>query len=119
MNKDNPLVVDLRNASKSDLLATSNNFRIISKIHDVNSSSIIIFILSIIVAILLGIIINIIFSLMEFSKEQHFTILIISALALGVLIYILILKSKKFAKASKLLDESADKILENYFNINK
>lgn len=113
------LEIDLRTATKSDLLSLSNNLRVISKIHGINFSSNIIFILSIVLAIFLGIIINTIFSLMELSKRTSLFLLAISSLILLVTIFILILKAKKSAQASRLLDKHADKILEDYFSLKK
>jgi uncharacterized protein YacL len=109
------LNVDLRNATKGDMLNLSNSLRVISWIHETNYSSNVIFLLSIISGVLIGILMPLILNLYSLSKESSILFIwIISSLLIILLCFIIyqIIKSKK---ASQILSKSADMILERYF----
>ncbi len=115
--KLSPLIVDLRNASKSDLLSISNNFRIISKIHLMNFSSNVFFVISIVTALVIGLILNILFILFHNQRDYLYLILVILSVVLIFLIVTLLFMAKKYYKSSNHLDKVADDILEKYFSI--
>lgn len=108
-----PLNVDLRNASKSDLLNLSNNFRTLAWLHENSYYTNILFILSIFVAVLIGILSDLMPNFISTKSSLLLTVSLLIILFL-IMCYI-ILGLYKSKMASNKLFNLSDWMLQTYF----